>query len=100
MASLIIRNLDENVKRALRMRAATQGVSMEEEARRVLGQNLAKQVPAQGIAPDSAYAVKDKMTPEQLMAWVRILPKGKPLDERCVSLDHKNLNDKMWDGEL
>ena len=36
MAILTIRNLDEATKQALRIRAAQHGVSMEEEARRVL----------------------------------------------------------------
>jgi plasmid stability protein len=36
MATLTIRNLDEATKRALRIRAALHGVSMEEEARRIL----------------------------------------------------------------
>ncbi len=33
MATLTIRNLDENVKRELRKHAAERGVSMEQEAR-------------------------------------------------------------------
>ncbi len=36
MASLTIRNLDDAVKTALRIRAAQQGHSMEEEAREIL----------------------------------------------------------------
>ena len=36
MASLTIRNIDEGVKKRLRQRAATHGVSMEEEARLAL----------------------------------------------------------------
>jgi len=36
LASLTIRNLDEATKQALRIRAALNGVSMEEEARRIL----------------------------------------------------------------
>lgn len=40
MASLTIRNLDDNVKAALRLRAAQHGRSMEEEARQVLRQSL------------------------------------------------------------
>lgn len=36
MANLTIRNLDEATKQALRVRAAQHGVSMEEEARRIL----------------------------------------------------------------
>ncbi|MBY0495988.1 MAG: plasmid stabilization protein [Cyanobacteria bacterium] len=36
MATLLIRNLDDAVKAALRKRAAANGRSMEEEARRIL----------------------------------------------------------------
>lgn len=36
MASITIRNLDEETKRRLRMRAAENGRSMEEEARTIL----------------------------------------------------------------
>lgn len=38
MASITIRNLDEDVKRRLRVRAAEHGRSMEEEARDILRQ--------------------------------------------------------------
>ncbi len=40
MASLTIRKLDDRVKQALRMRAAQNGHSMEEEARAVLEESL------------------------------------------------------------
>lgn len=40
MAALTIRNIDDAVKQALRIRAAKHGVSMEEEARRILGEAL------------------------------------------------------------
>jgi antitoxin FitA len=46
MASITIRNLDDDVKRRLRMRAAEHGRSMEEEARDILSRETA--------APDSA----------------------------------------------
>lgn len=36
MASLTVRNLDEGVKKKLRLRAASNGRSMEEEARKIL----------------------------------------------------------------
>ena len=36
MVSITIRNLDDGVKKELRVRAAEQGTSMEEEARRIL----------------------------------------------------------------
>ncbi|NDG75445.1 MAG: plasmid stabilization protein [Synechococcaceae bacterium WB8_1B_136] len=40
MATLTIRNLDEQVKRQLRLRAARHGRSMEEEARAILGETV------------------------------------------------------------
>jgi len=46
MASITIRNLDDDVKRRLRVRAAEHGRSMEEEARHIL-----RQVVGQPSAP-------------------------------------------------
>jgi len=46
MASITIRNLDDDVKRRLRVRAAEHGRSMEEEAR-----NILRQVVGQPNAP-------------------------------------------------
>lgn len=40
MASITIRNLDDDVKRRLRVRAAEHGRSMEEEAREILRQAI------------------------------------------------------------
>ena len=40
MTSLTIRNVDEATKQKLRMRAARDGVSMEEEVRRILKEAL------------------------------------------------------------
>lgn len=48
MASITIRNLDDGLKRRLRIRAAEHGRSMEEEARKILRQAIGK--PA---APDN-----------------------------------------------
>jgi plasmid stability protein len=42
MAVLTIRNVDEAIKAALRVQAARQGVSMEEEARRILRDALSR----------------------------------------------------------
>lgn len=50
MASLTIRNLDDNLKADLRLRAAQHGRSMEEEARQILRQTLAHPVPAGSLA--------------------------------------------------
>ena len=42
MASITIRNLDDDLKRRLRIRAAEHGHSMEEEAREILRQAIGK----------------------------------------------------------
>ena len=44
MVSITIRNLEDEVKRRLRIQAATKGHSMEEEARRILRVALGMQV--------------------------------------------------------
>ena len=45
MASLTIRNLEENLKGRLRVRAASRGRSMEEEARQILRAALTESPP-------------------------------------------------------
>lgn len=40
MSTLTIRNIDEDIKRKLRQRAAERGVSMEQEARDVLTESV------------------------------------------------------------
>ena len=50
MAMLTIRNLDDEVKGRLRVRAAKHGCSMEEEARQILRQALAGKTPEKGLA--------------------------------------------------
>ena len=40
MASITVRNLDDDLKRRLRIRAAEHGCSMEQEARDILGEAL------------------------------------------------------------
>ena len=50
MASIIIRNLEEGVKTRLRVRAARNGRSMEEEARVILRRAVGRgPVPAEGL---------------------------------------------------
>jgi plasmid stability protein len=46
MAQIIVRNLDEAVKRALQARAALRGRSMEQEAREILTAGVAAPSPA------------------------------------------------------
>ncbi len=45
MANLTIRNIDETLKRKLRIQAAENGVSMEEAARRILQASLSVEKP-------------------------------------------------------
>ena len=50
MASITIRNLDDDVKTRLRMRAAGHGRSMEEEVRLILAEAVEREiVPAKGL---------------------------------------------------
>ncbi len=51
VASITIRNVDERLKRRLRIRAAEHGRSMEEEAREILRTSLNREaVPAKNLA--------------------------------------------------
>ncbi len=50
MASITIRNLDNEVKTRLRVRAASNGRSMEEEARRILAEAVERETaPVKGL---------------------------------------------------
>ncbi len=57
MASITIRNLDEHIKQRLRVRAATHGRSMEEEARDIL-----RRVMDEGAPPrDLSAAIRGRL---------------------------------------
>ncbi|MFM7658997.1 MAG: FitA-like ribbon-helix-helix domain-containing protein [Burkholderiaceae bacterium] len=59
MASITIRNLDDNIKQRLRVRAAEHGRSMEEEARDILWR-----VVSDAAAPrDLAAAIRARIAP-------------------------------------
>lgn len=81
MATLTIRNLEPEVKQALRERAARHGVSMEEEARRLLRELTIMEARA------------DNLHAGDLIAMIRAAPKGKPLDERFARLSQKEIAD-------
>jgi antitoxin FitA len=49
MGSITIRNLDDDVKRRLRVRAAEHGRSMEEEAREILRSVVGRPLPSRNI---------------------------------------------------
>ena len=50
MASITIRNLDDDVKTRLRMRAASHGRSMEEEARLILREAVGRKPSSRNLA--------------------------------------------------
>ncbi len=60
MASITVRNLDDDLKRRLRVRAAENGRSMEQEARDILRSAL-KQEPGPDI--DLASAIRARFAP-------------------------------------
>ena len=49
MAQLVVRNLDESIKLALKERAALRGTSMESEARAILERALRQGAPGRGL---------------------------------------------------
>jgi plasmid stability protein len=59
MASITIRNLKDDLKRRLRVRAAEHGRSMEEEAREILRQVVGKAAPPRNLAA----AIRARVTP-------------------------------------
>ena len=62
MATLTIRQLDEEIKSKLRMQAAQHGCSMEAEARAVLAQAFAdNEAPVEGIATSIAKIVSQSV---------------------------------------
>lgn len=50
MASITIRNLEDDLKRRLRIRAAEHGRSMEEEVREILRQAIGEGAPPRNLA--------------------------------------------------
>ena len=79
MASLTIRNLDDATKQALRIRAALNGVSMEEEARRILKSALASTQYPVGLGShlcdrfrqvaDDAFVLPQRQIPRHPPQW-------------------------------
>ena len=62
MATIVIRNLDEKVKRKLQVRAAINGRSMEAEARELLA-NYVAQIPADLTEPGLGNAIHELFAP-------------------------------------
>lgn len=76
MASITIRNLDEQTKGRLRVRAAHRNRSMEDEARHILRAALAENAPA---AADLGEAIRRRFRP---LGGVELrLPAREPMRE-------------------
>ena len=59
MASITIRNLEDDIKQRLRVRAALHGRSMEEEARDILRRVLAEAEPPRNLVA----AIRSRLSP-------------------------------------
>ena len=59
MASITIRNLDDDIKQRLRVRAAEHGRSMEEEARDILRRVMGEGAPPKNLAA----AIRARLAP-------------------------------------
>ena len=63
MASMTIRNLDDGVMKALEAQAARNGISAEEEARRLLGAGVVDEPAAKGSS-ESAWDILQRIKKE------------------------------------
>lgn len=75
MASITIRNLDDDVKRRLRIRVAGHGRSMEEEAREILREVVGQERRSQNLAA----AIRARVAP--LGGVDLVLPPREPMRE-------------------
>lgn len=79
MASLTIRNVDDDTKQRLRVRAARHGVSMEEEVRRILNEVLRPTDVPSGLGrrlrdrfaglADDELVVPERQAPRRAPQW-------------------------------
>ena len=99
MASLTIRNLPEEVRKALRMRAAANGRSVESELRHIIGEAVAAapdretylQILAETQREAAAFAVPNLLASDELIAerhleaWKETVETNEWLSERARS---------------
>lgn len=78
MGMLTIRNIDDSLKAALRVRAAQQGWSMEEEVRRILQQVLFPQQPQKGFGSRARQKVLEVSEGWDLELPTRSIPRATP----------------------
>ena len=91
MASITIRNLDDNIKAKLRIQAAQHGLSMEQEAREILRTSLDKPANSEGTFLQrirARFAGYDLDAVKQARTYLMPFPPSSP----CVAL--------MKDGQV
>jgi antitoxin FitA len=81
MGTLTIRNLDSDVKQKLRKRAAADGLSMEQGARRTLSRSVRQAKVQSGRG-------KPHLTVHEILAFGERLPN--------IQFDQKKEFDKLW----
>jgi antitoxin FitA len=74
MKQLLVRNMDDEVVRALKMKAAENGLSAEEQHRRILTETL--QQPMRVKEPLATYLVNHPVCPEVDLPLERKSPPG------------------------
>lgn len=79
MATLTIRNLDEETKQALRFRAARHGISMEQEARVILKEAVLADDDGAAPAEDNWYRAIRKLVEPYGGFDLEIPPRGKSM---------------------
>lgn len=79
MATLTIRNLDEETKQALRFRAARHGISMEQEARVILKEAVLADDDVAAPAEDNWYRAIRKLVEPYGGFDLEIPPRGKSM---------------------
>ncbi len=77
--TLTIRNLDEDVKRKLRLRAASRQTSMEAEARAILAAGLSEDVVTEAEKKAARQAYRERI--ESVVGIWKDRYKGKTTDE-------------------
>ena len=85
MATLTIRNVPDHVKQALRERAAANGVSMEEELRRIVADSA-----------DARRPRKSTISSEEILRRADMLDAEKPSDPCYETMTQKEISDEMW----
>lgn len=76
MPALLIRGLDDALKRQLRLRAAGNGRSMEEEVRQILRQALGVPAAAEGVESSPPAKEETRNRPEEVAAPRPRTPQG------------------------